>query len=39
MEHRSDSAGFVSCILLVLRVRHFSLLAIVGVRHEVCHGG
>jgi hypothetical protein len=35
----SDSAGFVFCIPLVLIVEHFLLLAIVGVRHEVFHGG
>jgi hypothetical protein len=39
VEDHSDYAGFVFCIPLVLIVEHFSLLAIVGVSHEVCHGG
>jgi hypothetical protein len=30
---------FVFCNTLVLIVEHFSLLAILGVHHEVCHGG
>jgi hypothetical protein len=36
MEDHSAYAGFVFCILIV---EHFSLLAIDGVCHEVCHGG
>jgi hypothetical protein len=39
VEDHSDSADFVFCIPLVLIVEHFSLLVIVGIRHEDCHGG
>jgi hypothetical protein len=39
VEDHSDSVGFVFCNPLVLIDEHFSLLAIGGFRHEVCHGG
>jgi hypothetical protein len=39
VEDHSDSVSFVFCNRLVLIVENFSLLAIGGVRREVCHGG
>jgi hypothetical protein len=38
VEGHSDSVGFIFCNPLGLIVEHFSLLAIGGVHHEVCHG-